>query len=174
MSAKYDEYILEHKANVTKAFDWISKNLPEIFPDEATKSEIEWLCTSAHDQSKYNPDEYDAYDKYFYGNNRSFEVVNNFKLAWLIHIHKNPHHWQYWILVNDESDLGIEYLEIPFIYIVEMICDWWSFSWKTGNLYEIFDWYAKHRDGMKINDDSRKKIEEILNLMRTKLDDVNV
>ena len=173
MSAKYDEYILEHKSNVTKAFDWLAKKCPEIFPDEGIKSLVEWQCISAHDQSKYDKNEYDAYDRYFYGNNRSYEVVQDFDLAWLKHIHKNPHHWQYWILVNDESELGIKYLEIPLNYIIEMICDWWSFSWKSGNLYEIFDWYAKHRDGMKINADSQKKIEEILNLIRTKLDDEN-
>ena len=53
-----------------------------------------------------------------------------------------------------------------------MICDWWSFSWRSGNLYEIFDWYAKHRDGIQMNDTSRKIIEDILNKIRTKLDDI--
>ena len=32
-------------------------------------------------------------------------------------------------------------LEMPYDYIIEMICDWWSFSWQSGNLYEIFKWY---------------------------------
>ena len=132
---------------------------------------VEWQCTNAHDQSKYDKEEYDAYDKYFYGN-RSYEVVQNFNYAWLQHIHKNPHHWQHWILINDDSELGIVALEIPLNYIIEMICDWWSFSWRSGNLYEIFDWYAKHRDGMQMNDTSRKIIEDILNKIRTKLDDI--
>jgi hypothetical protein len=171
MSAKYDEYIITHKNNVTKAFDWLCANLPEIFPSEGMKSQIEWQCTSAHDQSKYTKEEYDAYDAYFYGN-RSYETVQNFKVAWLQHIHKNPHHWQHWILINDEHNEGVELLEIPFNYIIEMICDWWSFSWRSENLYEIFDWYAKHRDTMQINDSSRRMIEDILNKMRTKLDDI--
>lgn len=171
MSAKYDEYIIMHKNNVTKAFDWLCANLPEIFPSEQMKSQIEWQCTSAHDQSKYTKEEYDAYDAYFYGN-RSYETVQNFKVAWLQHIHKNPHHWQHWILINDEHNEGVELLEIPFNYIIEMICDWWSFSWRSENLYEIFDWYAKHRDTMQINDSSRRTIEDILNKMRTKLDDI--
>ena len=170
MSAKYDEYIIEHKSNVTKAYDWLCKNLPEIFPDEAVKSMVEWQCTNAHDQSKYDKEEYDAYDKYFYGN-RSYEVVQNFNYAWLQHIHKNPHHWQHWILINDDSELGIIALEIPLNYIIEMICDWWSFSWRSGNLYEIFDWYAKHRDGIRMNTVSRKIVEDILNRIRTKLDE---
>ena len=33
MSAKYDEYIIDHKLNVTKAYYQLCKNLPEIFPD---------------------------------------------------------------------------------------------------------------------------------------------
>ena len=170
MSAKYDEYIIEHKSNVTKAYDWLCKNLPERFPDEAVKSMVEWQCTNAHDQSKYEKEEYDAYDKYFYGN-RSYEVVQNFNYAWLQHIHKNHHHWQHWVLINDDLELGIVALEIPFNYIIEMICDWWSFSWKSGDLYEIFDWYAKHRDGMQMNTTSRKIVEDILNKIRTKLDE---
>lgn len=171
MSAKYDEYIIEHKSNVIKAYDWLCKNLPEIFPDESVGSLVEWQCANAHDQSKYDKEEYDAYDAYFYGN-RSYEVVQNFNHAWLQHIHKNPHHWQHWILINDDPELGIVALEIPLNYIIEMICDWWSFSWKSGNLYEIFDWYAKHRDGIQMNATSRRIVEDILNKMRTKLDDI--
>lgn len=30
MSLKYDEYIIEHKENVVKAFDWLVKNVPRI------------------------------------------------------------------------------------------------------------------------------------------------
>lgn len=174
MSAKYDEYLIEHKKNVAKAYEWIAKNCPEIFPDDQFKSIVEWQCVNAHDESKYDREEYAAYDAYFYGNNRSYEVCDEFDKAWLRHIHKNPHHWQYWVLLNDEKELGHKYLEIPLNYIIEMICDWWSFSWKTGNLYEIFDWYIKHRDNMQISYISQTKIEEILNLIRTKLDDENV
>ena len=171
MSALYNEYLIEHKSNVLKGFDWLSKNLPDIFLNDQIKSRCEWLCANAHDQSKYDKEEYDAYDKYFYGN-RSYEVVQNFNYAWLQHIHKNPHHWQHWILINDDSELGIVALEIPLNYIIEMICDWWSLSWRYGNLYEIFDWYAKHRDKIKMNVVSRKIVEDILNKMRTKLDDI--
>lgn len=167
MSALYNEYLIEHKSNVLKGFDWLSKNLPDIFLNDQIKSRCEWLCANAHDQSKYDKDEYDAYDKYFYGN-RSYEVVKDFKLAWLHHIHQNPHHWQHWVLLNDDE--GEECLEIPLCYIIEMICDWWSFSWKKGNLYDIFDWYDSHKDNMRINEQSRKRIEDILKAIREELD----
>lgn len=42
-----------------------------------------------HYESKNDPDEYNAYDYYFYGKNRSYGVVMAFKQAWLKHIHRN-------------------------------------------------------------------------------------
>ena len=30
-------------------------------------------------------------------------VRENFEKAWLLHQKRNPHHWQYWLLVNDNS-----------------------------------------------------------------------
>ena len=53
-----------------------------------------------------------------------------------------------------------------------MICDWWSFSWRSDNFYEIFDWYNKHKDTIKMNTASRRIVEDILNKMRTKIDDI--
>ena len=171
MSALYNEYLIEHKSNVLNGFDWLSKNLPDIFLNDQIKSRCEWLCANAHDQSKYDKEEYNAYDKYFYGN-RSYEVVEDFKLAWLHHIHQNPHHWQHWVLLNDDE--GEECLEIPLCYIIEMICDWWSFSWKTGNLMEIFNYYDQHKDKIKMNEFSRNQLEDILNKMREKLEASNL
>ena len=58
---------------------------------------------------------------------------------------------------------------MPFEYIIEMICDWWSFSWKSGNMTEIFDWYEKHKD-MKLNPETRKTVKDILAKMKQKLE----
>ena len=167
MSALYNEYLIEHKSNVLKGFDWISKNLPDIFLNDQIKSRCEWLCANAHDQSKYDKEEYDAYDKYFYGN-RSYEVVENFKLAWLHHIHQNPHHWQHWVLINDDD--GTYALEMPKEYVIEMLSDWWAFSHQSGNLYEIFDWYKEHTKKMILHNNTKKLVEDILNKIKAELD----
>lgn len=171
MSERYNRYLEEHKAGVQKAFEWLETNLPEIFGsnDEGILASCRHQCTYEHDDSKTNPDEYEAYDAYFYGGNKSYEVVNQFNRAWLRHIHRNPHHWQYWILINDNPDEGEIVLDMPDVYIIEMICDWWSFSWKSGNLEEIFDWYDKHKEHMKLSDYTRMKVEEILNMIKDKL-----
>ena len=171
MSKQYDEYIVDHKYNVLRGFDWLNTRLHQITTDDIW-SKTEYLCASAHDYSKYEPEEYEAYDKYFYGN-RSYEVVQKFNLAWLNHIHKNPHHWQHWVLISDDPIEGIKCLDMPIEYIIEMICDWWSFSWKNGNLKEIFKWYSEHKDHMKLSDNTRIKVEMILALIEQKLDSTN-
>ena len=112
-----------------------------------------------------------AYDAYFYGNNRSYEVVQRYQRAWLLHIHRNPHHWQYWILIHDDMEDGeLEtILEMPYDYIIEMICDWWSFSWQSGNLYEIFKWYEEHAKYIRLHSNTKVVVEHILNKIHQKL-----
>ena len=169
MSEKYDEYIKEHKENVTMAFRWLVKNLPELFENNDFKADCEYCCEFNHDNSKYEEDEYEAYDKYFYGGNKSFDVVQNFNKAWLKHIHRNPHHWQHWVLINDDPNEGEIILDMPDEYIIEMICDWWSFSFKKGDLKEIFNWYEEHEKYMKLSDYTRRRVCAILSLIKSKL-----
>lgn len=165
MSVQYDDYLAQHKANALKGFQYIRDNLPELIQGD---HDYEWQIGMAHDQSKSDPEEYAAYDKYFYGGNRSYAVVQEFNKAWLHHIHHNPHHWQHWVLINDEEKEGTVIIDMPYHYIIEMICDWWSFSWKTGNLTEIFDWYDAHKN-MKLSDKTRRTVEDILDKLRNKL-----
>lgn len=87
MSFQYDQYLARHRANVKRGFDWLSENLPGLITNTLTAG---WNTEFAHDQSKNEPDEYEAYDAYFYGNNRSYEVVQRYQRAWLLHIHRNP------------------------------------------------------------------------------------
>lgn len=168
MSKEYDSYIKEHKENVAKAFVWLCENIPELFKDDDFMRTCEQLCKFRHDESKYGPEEYEAYDDYFYGNNQSHAIAQNFNKAWLHHIHNNPHHWQYWILVNDDPLEGEVILDMPDEYIVEMLCDWLSFSFKNDNLNEIFEWYAKRAEHMKLSDKTRIKVEYILEKIKEK------
>lgn len=164
MSSKYDEYLEQHITNVNRAGEWLCDRFediaavlrdprrPMIFPD--------------HDQSKFGPEEYTAYDAYFYGKNKSYAVVRAFHYAWLHHIHHNPNHWQYWVLKHDDEPE--EALEMPEVAVYEMICDWWSFSFAKGNLEEIFEWYEAHK-GMTLHEDTRKLVERTLDRIREAL-----
>lgn len=169
LSREYDKYIDEHRENVYKAFDWIESNLPDIF-EPGTYAKVKEHMSLQHDFSKEDPEEYEAYDAYFYGKHITKEVKENFNRAWLRHIHLNPHHWQYWVLIHDDEPE--EVLAMPIEYIIEMICDWWSFSWKTGNLAEIFDWYDKHKN-MRLHPKTRRTVEDILDRIKQKLETAN-
>lgn len=164
MSQKYDEYLENHRQAVKKAYQWIAAYIPELTDVEATQN-IEF-----HDMSKNTPDEYKAYDDYFYGE-QTPAVIVAFNRAWLMHIHRNPHHWQHWVLINDEPKEGTILIEMPYPYIIEMICDWWSFSWAKGNLTEIFSWYEEHSKYMKLAPKTRKTVETILKKIREKLEE---
>lgn len=168
MSIEYDNYLIKHRENVRKGLNWIKHNLPDLLSGhEVYYRQIEW----EHDRSKDDREEYDAYDNYFYGGQRTKKIEEEFNRAWLHHIHRNPHHWQYWVLINDEAKEGIIALRMPYRYVIEMICDWWAFSWSKGNLYEIFDWYDNHKDYMKLHKDTRELVEEILGEIEGKLDE---
>lgn len=170
MSVQYDNYLEQHKGNVRKGYEWIRDNLPDLLID-IYGVDYAWQIGVAHDASKSEPEEYSAYDRYFYGKNRSYQVVQDFNYAWLHHIHCNKHHWQYWILINDNPNEGEILMDMPYNYILEMICDWWAFSWNSGNLYEIFNWYEKHKDYMKLSDKTSKTVNDILGKIRAKLDE---
>lgn len=170
MSVAYGKYLERHLRNVFNGYDWIRTNLPDILNGADYEEQI-W---PGHDRSKFATAEYPAYDAYFYGKEKTPEVKENFNYAWLHHIHNNPHHWQYWILHNDEPGEGMVVLDMPHQYIIEMICDWWAFSWTKGNLFEIFSWYDEHKDYMKLSGKTRKTVEDILAKIKNKLEETEV
>jgi hypothetical protein len=169
MSIAYANYLREHTQDVARAYEWLRENLPDILIGEDCTMMMQ--IGHQHDLSKLDPEEYEAYDLYFYGKEKTDEVKKNFNYAWLHHIHNNPHHWQYWVLINDDPNKGETILDMPHNYIIEMVCDWWSFSWKKGNLHEIFSWYEERKSHIKLSDKTRATVEDILNKIREKLDE---
>ena len=79
MSVQYDEYLEQHKGNVRKGYEWFRDNMPELLVD-IYGVDYAWQIGVAHDASKDGIEEYDAYDKYFYGKNRSYQVVQDFNV----------------------------------------------------------------------------------------------
>ena len=160
MSRAYTNYIIDHCNNVNKAYSWLVEH--DIIQDKFTHRIV------AHDISKWSDEEYKAYDKYFYGKEKTDVVKEAFNLAWLHHIHANPHHWQHWVLINDED--GMVTLEMPEEYAVEMICDWFAFSHKLGKLDEIHKWYNTHKTTMMLHKNTRAFVEDTLDKIKRCLD----
>ena len=149
-------------------------NIPQLFKDYDSDYITNILISqiNKHDESKYSPEEYDAYAEYFYGeDNDNEETLEEFNRAWLHHQHNNPHHWQHWLLREDDGNIIA--LEMPFEYACEMIADWWAFSWKKNNLYEIFDWYEKNSEKQVLNANTKELIEKILGMIKNKLDELH-
>lgn len=166
MSAEYNDYLNNHISMVSKGFHWFIDNLPKVF-DGISINMMESQI-NAHDDSKWWEEEYEAYDNYFYGN-KTEEVKEAFDLAWLHHQHNNPHHWQHWLLREDDGKTKA--LPMPKEYCLEMIFDWWAFSWKSGKLTEIFDWYANNKKKMVLHPDTLEIVEKTLTLLRNKLEE---
>lgn len=154
---KYDEYLTKHIGGVQQAFDWINKNVPDLINDkaeyEALKKQI-----SEHDASKYSEEEYEPYALYF--NVDKEKYLDGFNMAWNHHQKANPHHWQYWMLREDDGDFIL--LEMPKNYVIEMICDWLAFSIIKNDLSEIQKFYDKNKNRIELNPNTRKYVEEIL------------
>lgn len=76
-----------------------------------------------HDLSKYGLSEFISSAKYFQGNSSPIDAeksAKGYSFAWLHHIGRNPHHWEYWI---DNLAKGGEPTKIPYKYCMEYICD---------------------------------------------------
>jgi hypothetical protein len=146
---EYKKYIEEHKERVSKFADWLKENLPEVF-DGVDLDAFDDIIKE-HDESKYSEEEFEPYAQHFYGDKKNdFE----FGEAWKHHWMNNEHHPEFW--------LGED---MPYIYILEMICDWGSFGIASGNLGELIDFYytkAKDDEEKNLSDNTKIIIEEIL------------
>lgn len=171
MNNEYSNYLCGHIRAVRKAAAWMVENLGIVrgMTDEA-KFAFNNLVQH-HDISKWYPPEYEPYDAYFYGE-RDEEAFNR---AWLHHIHNNPHHWQHWLLMNDDGKYRdpdkVIALEMPKVCALEMVADWWSFSWRAGDLTTVFGWYEDHKDNMILHPSTRELVESVLDEIRKKLEE---
>lgn len=59
-----------------------------------------------HDWDKFLPDEWLAYARTFYKPDGKKQYIESaeFARAWMLHQHRNKHHWQYWLWVNIPTD----------------------------------------------------------------------
>lgn len=164
---QYLKYVIRHKWHVF---------------DACQRRNLFWRGL-VHDLSKFRWSEWKWYAEYFYGNKRQGEgnnaisdfgcceaapwgyyVKDNFNLSWLKHQHRNPHHWQYWLLQNDED--GYYPLPMPKKYATEMLCDWIGAGIAITGKRDISEWYEKNKSAMRLHPDTYAWIEhEIACLM---------
>lgn len=94
----------------------------------------------------------------------------DFNAAWLHHIHANPHHWQHWILRQDN---GTEITLVqPVAVLNEMVADWIGAGAKVLKrpsmaecVGETIVWYAKAGKIMQLRADARAHVEMTLHAL---------
>lgn len=142
---------------------------------------ISWLAL-LHDNSKFRPSEWFPYCEFFYGPKRrpfseasvygktyfwgiewrrSKEGVKEaFDMAWLLHQKRNKHHWQWWLLTNDQDAPRV--FPMPDRYRREMLADWKGAGRAINGREDALGWYRQNRDRMTLHEDTRAWIEREL------------
>ena len=116
-----------------------------------------------HDWSKFLPSEFLPYARNFHKYSRDDipdGAKRDFRRAWLHHQNRNRHHWQYWILNNDNGDVGV--LRMPDKYLREMLADWKGAGRAIHGKDDTWEWYMKNFRKMSFHIDTRRKVERIL------------
>jgi len=162
MYFKYLKYLLKHKFYVGK---------------ECFKIGL-FYRGLIHDLSKFTLSEFIPYAKHFHGpksykdsakrdKTGYYKPTNtgdpDFDLAWLFHKNRNKHHWQYWIIPELEENEKQVAIEIPEIYIKEMVCDWLGAAQAQGKERKsVLNWWKENKHKMIFHSNSYCKIEEML------------
>lgn len=169
---EYVDYIKKHILRVQKSFlkcfvPLLDKQMiSEKISDEEFKDAIKKVAISIedHDASKFGDEEFDGYREKYYPtatekSDPEFEIRTKEKAenAWIHHYKSNWHHPKYW--KNDDETINDMSLEA----IIEMICDWKSFS-IDDEKSDIREWYEKEAFDEKaaMSDHTREIVEEIL------------
>lgn len=93
-----------------------------------------------HDLSKYSLTEL-SIAKYYDGTRSPHAVARDvigYSPSWLNHYHKNKHHWQFWLDMEDWPKKVIP-VKMPYKYVIEMFCDFVG----AGKAYSGDKWTVK-------------------------------
>lgn len=58
---------------------------------------------------------------------------------------------------------------MPDVYIIEILCDWMSFSFKCGDLNEIIRFYENNKHEMVLDDEVRATIVRVMKKIKEEL-----
>ena len=122
----------DYLKNVQGVFNSVLEVLKHTVSTEELK-ELECLIKE-HDNSKLTEKEFDPYCQWFFNDDNPKDKTK-FNEAWNHHQKANPHHWQYWIMWKSGGSIA---LDMPLVYVLEMLCDWAAMSRKFDN--NIIDW----------------------------------
>lgn len=160
----------------------ISKPRKRLFLDRTLKWHVAVECFRhglywrglLHDWHKMRPGEWLPYTNYFYGEPSStidkgrdgtgyYKAGDTgdaaFDFAWLLHQKRADHHWQWWVLPEDDG--GVKVLPMSAAARLEMLCDWAGASRAQGHggRVGVLDWYKQNAHKMQLHRETRGWVE---------------
>jgi len=118
-----------------------------------------------HDWSKFLPSEFLPYARHVFKRFKTgyYKPTSTgddaFDLAWFMHKSRNKHHWQYW---SNPTETGLDILEMPDKYRMEMICDWIGAGKAQGKGVNTKQWWEANKNKMQFHPRTRVKIESFI------------
>lgn len=164
MYLKYLCYIIKHKWYVAI---------------ECFKVGLYWRGI-VHDMDKFLPCVFIPYARHFFSDGRDirygrdqyghYDPTNTgdeaFDFAIMLHLKRNRHHWQWWVIPKDYD--GIKILEMDDISRREMYCDWIGagkaqgrISYFGNNLDVIRRWWLDNNKTMQLHPNTRTYFDKI-------------
>jgi len=121
-----------------------------------------------HDLSKYSIKELKIY-KYWTGKVSPHQICREaigYSPSWIYHYHKNKHHWQFWLDMEDWPDKVIP-VKMPYKYVIESFCDMVGASkaynpknWEPKMLWDY--WQTKCKDKRLMHADSEYLLKKLI------------
>lgn len=122
----YLKYVLRHK--------WF------VFVESLRLGVPIWIAIF-HDWDKFLPDEWLAYARTFYKPDGSKQYVESaeFAKAWMLHQHRNKHHWQWWLWVDmPDNNCAIHLPKSNFLV------------WDRGEAQEVVERHSLSKTWMEL------------------------
>jgi hypothetical protein len=118
-----------------------------------------------HDLSKLLPSEWVPYREYFYGEAELniMDRISPFDYAWLKHQKRNTHHWQAWVLIQDDGE--VIPLQMSERAYREMVCDWYGAGKAIngdGSWHSTYQWFINNYKKMILHPKTFNAVESML------------
>jgi hypothetical protein len=125
---------------------------------------------AVHDWSKFTPAQWAPYVRWFAEPSviKTDAVKEAFDRAWLKHQHWEAHHWQYWVLIMDDAEMGRRFIPqpIPKRYVQEMAADWYgagrALMPPSQTLPDTRGWYERKKTSILLHPVARLELERCL------------
>jgi len=163
MMNKYEKLelaVLEHNRLVNKIWNLLVKE----YSKELNLTEIDFILLDEkikqHDVSKLGGCEIEGFaDMYESGFDGLF--TEQMLKAYNKHIVNNTHHWEHWVLYRN----GITTIEMPFLDVIEMLCDWTATILENPNQFKsVSSFYDSTKETILLKLETEKLVGGLLPL----------